>query len=321
MLNNPGQSANFVTYAREKKIYIILMILGLLSLSLASAFDYQISHAVINQNSIFGVIFQTAADQGANLLLIIAFQILAFYSWQRDPQKLSNKALSAGFIALSFNQILALLQDFLSYLFSAIHNAQDGIALGKANNTSASLNYPESLRWLLAIVLLLFIMAAIWHALSRLNEADLNYLLRAALVAVVLVFVANLTINEMKSLWGRYRPYETILAGHPDHFTPWYHLNGMNGHNSFPSGHTTSGWLWLYLPFFIPRSKVRPQLILTVLGLSVAILTALSRVRIGAHWLSDVTVASLIVGNLVFLASRLLQAHFVEHEKVAVKNS
>ena len=42
------------------------------------------------------------------------------------------------------------------------------------------------------------------------------------------------------------------------------------------------------------------------------ILTGLSRVRIGAHWLSDVTVSSMLVGLIIFMASRLLTAHFVE---------
>ncbi len=44
------------------------------------------------------------------------------------------------------------------------------------------------------------------------------------------------------------------------------------------------------------------------------ILTGLSRVRIGAHWLSDVTVSSILTGLLIFAASRLIGAHFVENQ-------
>lgn len=51
---------------------------------------------------------------------------------------------------------------------------------------------------------------------------------------------------------------------------------------------------------------------MTIFGIAMGILTGLSRVRIGAHWLSDVTVSSMLVGLIIFMASRLLTAHFVE---------
>lgn len=77
-----------------------------------------------------------------------------------------------------------------------------------------------------------------------------------------------------------------------------------------------SGWLFLNLTFFVPRSNYLWQKRLTIFGLAMGLLTALSRVRIGAHWLSDVTVSSLLVGLMVFIASRILQAHFVENQSI-----
>lgn len=53
---------------------------------------------------------------------------------------------------------------------------------------------------------------------------------------------------------------------------------------------------------------------MTIFGIAMGILTGLSRVRIGAHWLSDVTVSSILTGLLIFAASRLIGAHFVENQ-------
>lgn len=75
-----------------------------------------------------------------------------------------------------------------------------------------------------------------------------------------------------------------------------------------------SGWLFLYLALFVPRQNVSLQKKMTIFGLAMGILTAMSRVRIGAHWLGDVTVSAILVGLLVFAASRLIGAHFVESQ-------
>ncbi len=70
----------------------------------------------------------------------------------------------------------------------------------------------------------------------------------------------------------------------------------------------------LYLALFVPRQNVSLQKKMTIFGLAMGILTAMSRVRIGAHWLGDVTVSAILVGLLVFAASRLIGAHFVESQ-------
>ncbi|MCM0582651.1 phosphatase PAP2 family protein [Weissella diestrammenae] len=279
---------------------------------MATFFDQAVSGFLMNQRSIFGNIFQNYADTGAQTIVFVAMQIIAWVSFEHLKGDLTRYGVVLGALIFSFIEMLSALQDMLSYTFSMVSNLKQGIPMGVANNTSAVVNYPESLRWSLAIVLtlLLSMIFKIW--VSRQDLATQTYLVQAALGGIVLVLVATTTINDMKTLWGRYRPYEMTTMGHLSNFTPWYHLNGANGHNSFPSGHTMSGWLYLYLTFFVPRQTVKWQLRLTWFGLAMGILTALSRVRIGAHWLSDVTVSSLLVGLMIVLISRVIQAHFVE---------
>ncbi|MDF7627518.1 phosphatase PAP2 family protein [Lactobacillaceae bacterium L1_55_11] len=300
----------FVTTTGEKKTLTTFLIIGFAVLLFATFFDKNVSSTVMDQNSIFGNIFQNYADQGANVVLFAAFEILAWITWFKVQGNVLRYAMTASLLAMALNQMLAVLMDMLSYTFSMIHNIQKGRPMGMANNTAAVANYPEALRWSLAIALTLFISIAFYYWIGRKGASDLNYLLMAALVGIALVLAATTTINEMKVLWGRFRPYE--MVNHMSNFTPWYHLNGKTGHNSFPSGHTMSGWLYLWLAFFVPRKNISWQKVMVYFGIGMGVLTGLSRVRIGAHWLSDVTVSSLIVGTMIFFASRLLQAHYIE---------
>lgn len=308
---------DFQTTVSEKKILTILLGVGVLSLLVATFFDKNVTNAVMDQNSIFGNIFQNYADQGAGIVLFAAFEIIAWTIWRRVQDEVLRYVMTIGALAFAFNQMLAILQDMLSYTYSMLNNLSKGIPMGVANNTSAVKNYPEVLRWGLAVILTVVLSLFFYNWLQSKSDADIRYLVTAALVGIAVVFIAQTTIGEMKSLWGRFRPYEmTTVAGNTmSEFTPWYHLNGINGHNSFPSGHTMSGWLFLYLVFFVPRGNISAQKKMTILGIAMGILTAMSRVRIGAHWLSDVTVSSIIVGLIIFMASRLLAAHFVEPTK------
>ncbi len=308
---------DFQTTVSEKKILTILLGVGVLSLLVATFFDKNVTNAVMDQNSIFGNIFQNYADQGAGIVLFAAFEIIVWTIWRRVQDEVLRYVMTIGALAFAFNQMLAILQDMLSYTYSMLNNLSKGIPMGVANNTSAVKNYPEVLRWGLAVILTVVLSLFFYNWLQSKSDADIRYLVTAALVGIAVVFIAQTTIGEMKSLWGRFRPYEmTTVAGNTmSEFTPWYHLNGINGHNSFPSGHTMSGWLFLYLVFFVPRGNISAQKKMTIFGIAMGILTAMSRVRIGAHWLSDVTVSSIIVGLIIFMASRLLAAHFVEPTK------
>lgn len=308
---------DFQTTSSEKKVVTVLLGLGVISLLVATFFDKNVTNLVMNQNSIFGNIFQNYADQGANIVLFAAFEIIAWTIWRRIQDDVLRYVMTIGALAFAFNQMLAILQDMLSYTYSMLNNLSKGIPMGVANNTAAVKNYPEVLRWGLAVILTAVLSVLFYNWLQSKSDADIRYLITAALVGIAVVFIAQTTIGEMKSLWGRFRPYEmTTVAGNTmSEFTPWYHLNGINGHNSFPSGHTMSGWLFLYLVFFVPRGNISAQKKMTIFGIAMGILTAMSRVRIGAHWLSDVTVSSIIVGLIIFMASRLLAAHFVEPTK------
>jgi membrane-associated phospholipid phosphatase len=97
-----------------------------------------------------------------------------------------------------------------------------------------------------------------------------------------------LVVHGLKVFWGRTRFRDLASAAE---FTPWYEPRGITGHTSFPSGHAAMGWMLLPLIVWLaPRPRLRW---LAVAGVGVwAVAVAISRVVVGAHYLSDVLFSS-----------------------------
>lgn len=307
---------NFSTTSGEwrgVKIYLSIVLVALL---VATFFDQQISHFIVNQNSIFGNIFQNYADGGEFIVLFVSFQMIAWFTWFEWQEPVTRGLITALALGFSFNQLFDQFTDAMTYTYSMLGNIAKGIPAGVANNDTATTSlYPQSLQWFLTALTFLFLSWLFFVYVSHKSSQQRRYFFFAALIGILVAKTADTTINDMKDLWGRFRPYEISASG--AEFTPWYHLNGVNGHKSFPSGHTMSGFLFLYLTFFVPRENRSWQKGMTIFGLAMGTLTALSRVRIGAHWLSDVSMSALIAGTIIFLASRLLGAHFIEPDKAS----
>ena len=76
-----------------------------------------------------------------------------------------------------------------------------------------------------------------------------------------------------------------------------FHINGVNGHKSFPSGHTNAGTSILLIALLVPRftdKKWIKYLVATLCFAYIAIL-AFSRIVVSAHYASDV-LCGFIVG-------------------------
>ncbi|MCK8617219.1 phosphatase PAP2 family protein [Fructobacillus parabroussonetiae] len=290
---------SFETSSAERIGLLIFYLLALSLFLFASFFDRQVSQAVMDRSSVVGAFFQKYGIFGPNILLFSAFQIIAWVSFFSNYRLLQRFLLTSLFILLATNQLFFSLKGYFAYTLARLLNGQ-----------GHSVADPVLGQWLLGIALSAVLSIVFYFYIAQQSDSERRYLLKAAMFGIALVFVVSLVIGDLKLHWGRYRPFQMDAAMRQ--FTPWYHPNGSNGHYSFPSGHSTSGWLMVYLPFLLPRSWRRQQQFLLMMTVALAITIALSRVRYGAHWLSDVTAASLIVFSMVFLFSRLLGAHFVE---------
>mgnify|MGYP002349232552 CR=1 FL=1 len=145
---------------------------------------------------------------------------------------------------------------------------------------------------LILFALLLFLSSR----LDRSKRAEIRRLLVAAIVV----------INLIKVGWGR--PRLRSMTDPAAQFVPWYLPQSVAAgeeFKSFPSGHTANAavLLWIsLLPTFIDKLKGKEPLLLGLAWVWVA-LVAFSRIIMGAHFGSDVTVGVALTYT-VFIALR-----------------
>lgn len=129
-------------------------------------------------------------------------------------------------------------------------------------------------------------------------------------IAGIVVLAAEISvIQAVKVLWGRVRFRDLIAAGSYDAFTAWYHPNGINGNMSFPSGHTAgagTSYLMMLLPFASDKYRQRKNLCFIIPFVYTSIV-AFTRLVMGAHYLSDVTMGGIISFSLVLIAIRIIE--------------
>lgn len=117
----------------------------------------------------------------------------------------------------------------------------------------------------------------------------------------------------LKSYWGRARPRDVVPFGGDDPFTPAVWIADSCARNcSFVSGHAGLAFWTTAFAFLLPAPHRAPVF---CAGLCLGGLMGLARMAEGAHFLSDVLFAGLIVVGLnVWLAKRLLSEPLVPEE-------
>ena len=121
-------------------------------------------------------------------------------------------------------------------------------------------------------------------------EKTLAELFVPALVTFFAALAVLITVQFTKMLWGRirFRDFGEDIS----RFVPWYKIDFFSGYNSFPSGHTANMAIIFAFPLWLAAiGKSRKTVVISyvVIGICTAAM-AISRIFIGAHFLSDITV-------------------------------
>ena len=251
--------------------------------------DLQISISVVNQYSWWANFLQDFGEIPGLLVLFCSAHIfLARYSSESRFRK----------IALSI--ILFFAVSFLSgYLVFVIYS-------GIAGSNSIFQEYQ------IAIIFILLVLNFLLNIQIRKLKIP-NSLIHFSKTSVLLGMYGYLCfIQPIKHFWGRVR-FKDLDAFYSN-FSQWFLPNGINGNQSFPSGHAAMGWMILPLLILVVNKskimKVSLHIIIIFLGVAVS----LSRVVIGAHYASDVLFSSFIV-IIVFLA--IIKPHRDTFNKVS----
>ncbi len=246
-----------------------------------SIIDYPLSRAIIDPTSFFAIFFAGFGAFPASLGAI-GGGVLLIRGSHRHKTWAKVAALIVGLIA---------------------------IALGSWLSVSTPLKYTN---WnatalvLVAVAAILFtVVFTLWLAGQSPRRATLR---KVGILLIATILTELVVINIMKGIWER--PRMRFIATRPeDLFHHWWQVGNelrefflprgiaADEFKSFPSGHTGHATLMMSLAL-MPRLKLnwrRQQNRLLAGGIIWAALTALSRVVIGAHFLTD-TVMGFAIG-------------------------
>lgn len=134
-----------------------------------------------------------------------------------------------------------------------------------------------------------------------------------ALMLVLMILIGPLLITNFlfKQHWGRPRPIQTTEYGGKQAFRPYYspdfHSPTQSDQRSFPSGHASAGFYFFALYFVGKRYQKRW---LAITGMTLAWVLGIAfgffRLAQGAHYLSDVVFAALLMWILAVILDRLI---------------
>lgn len=168
----------------------------------------------------------------------------------------------------------------------------------------------------IALVIVLGVNVLMWNLTEGSQTEDIRKMIRLLLLAMLMQIMI---INIVKIPWGR--PRMRMISKEPlASFQPWWVIGGemkdalitlgvaAEEFKSFPSGHTgnaTCALLLGALPLVCPKLKGKETLMFS-LGVVFTLLVAVSRIMMGAHFLTDVTVGFVIAFSIQLVLIRFI---------------
>lgn len=252
---------------RQLKInYLLLLLLWIILAIILGIYDLDISKQLVNQNSRWAKFLE---DYGMIPgILVILSGIFIYYTFIKQQSGIWPYFQKVVFFLVSSGLIF--------YLFD--------ILLGQT--VSDHLIIFLSISFAINIIILIVL-----H--SKVEVQNLIAIRFAKVVVTVALFGYVICIQIVKYLWGRVRFRELDFTF--SQFTPWYLPQGINGFDSFPSGHAAMGWILLPLLILLVNKKPWIKYSVLILILIWAVVLASSRVVIGAHYASDVLFGSFFI--------------------------
>ncbi|NHJ04631.1 MAG: phosphatase PAP2 family protein [Candidatus Heimdallarchaeota archaeon] len=146
-------------------------------------------------------------------------------------------------------------------------------------------------------------------------NSDWNYYKKYAWIVILLAILNPLLFVQItKILCGRVRYRELVDLGF-EYYTPWYLPPGPSLlYSSFPSGHTSMGWMLLPLIVIIYKKELRNfvKILLIIPIIFWGLFVSSSRVVIGAHFASDVLFST---GMAFFVMIMLYYVFYIRKRK------
>lgn len=276
----------------NKKNISILAVMLLVFMVVGSFFDYQISQALFNIKSPFGIFFASFGQLPAMLCFAAGGTLL--FKLVDSSRKISS------FFCIVFGILLNLLA------VSAV--------------TMDPMLYIENMPLALSAVIAVTIVAVVDILIVKLTkESSREQIKKFITLAILTMFLQALIINIIKIPWGRPR-MRMISVTEGASFQPWWVIGSemktklmalgvaSEEFKSFPSGHTgcaACALLLAALPLLSDRLKGKETMLLWI-GVAFTIVVAFSRIIMGAHFLTDVTVGMSVTVLVISILMNIL---------------
>lgn len=250
--------------------------------------DLQISNAIYNSNSSFGMIFEAIGEFPA--AVIATFYTVSLMLTRNKEKSVKYNLRTGGYIILLL--LFALMAAMLPVKY---------------------FNGPTVLIPIIA-TLYIVISYIIAKKYSSTNREELR---NAAIVGILTFVFVVITFNLVKMGWGRERYRHMIATGSFEGFSLWFtpqKLTTDNEFMSFPSGHSANAaiMIWITLiPTFITSLREKKN---WFIGFSLLwiLVVPISRIMVGAHFASDVTMGVTII--LIIFA--ILESRYIKKEDI-----
>ena len=260
----------------EKTDLLIIGGILLLMMIVGSIWDYPISLALYDQSNWFGNLFAAFGETIA-MLGVLFSGITLILGHNKQKKGIAALQIIGGCLIVLLGLFGSVIMPSNYLPFPLYVNALPGIALS---------------------------VLVILYAVKLSKTADRATMVRVALTIFVIILAEMVFVNIVKIPWGRPR-MRLIAEDIGAVFTPWWvpgttvrdalmasHGIASDEFKSFPSGHTANGaaaiWLTL-LPLLDAKLKDKKRLLLYI-GVCWGLLVALSRIIMGAHFVTDTTV-------------------------------
>lgn len=277
-----------------KKRFHLFIIIGILLVGfiVGSFLDLQIDQAVFVKNNAFGLIM-------ASFGVYPCYMGLAF--------------IGGGFLSTTLRRKeMPLWGKIISYALSGLAYVMAIYLCGKEFPSTNGYNLPE-LAWLSYLIAAIVFAGVYVGAFFVCKKGDPVQLWRIILVMTVIFVVALLPAGFLIKLVIHRPRYRYVVRTGAATFQNWWQFNDQRDiigteiegfpitkeeFKSFPSGHSGTGMIMaMFLPyasFFFPKLKGKETLLFYI-GVVFGFVMMFSRLLVGAHYLTDTCMGSLIV--------------------------
>lgn len=265
----------------SKKEIISFSVVAVILLVIASFVDLPLSMNVYNETNLFGRIFAAFGETPG--ILVGVFSCAALIATRNKQVKWKSVLSIIGF-------------GLLMLLFSVMAGIMP-------------MNY-------ISIPLAVCVIMAVAYgglavlAAQKLAKKNPKALRRAATVGLILLFLAMVVINIIKIFWGR--PRIRIMDDPLTQFTPWYLPQGLaasDQYKSFPSGHSANAaviiWISLLPAFWEAARGKAKAILLRVIAYGWTVMVMVSRIIMGAHFMSDVVMGASLTILMFFMLTNI----------------